>query len=439
MDARFNSDRRNKYGYGAFRMLLLALFAFSVHHLSPPTALNQSSFLPALMEYFNSRRWFLHAYVGSIGAIVNVTILDLKFNLLLLSIAGMLIAWDVMTFDVSFAIILMKTFGGDFFAGKLDTVEWKLVLFFVFAVLFPFVLYIDSDATSMLYRMGRIFCVLFTIQFVCEYGDNHFEHWMFFRYRYSFEFFNLVLLLTMPLTRLELFCIQFDLVICLFYRLSNFCVILMAQAYLNRVFRMFLFGLHAAIIGTPVVNVVDAELATIILKESNTKGKALERYIALPAWKPIISLESVDGLVWKEMSDNFHLLLRRCPSVGKLTEITQVCARKLIEENVLIDADRVAKLSVEIFIEYTLGMHWRSDFQIFVDASWEWRKEIAIKGRADESVKLRAVDLIIALIKESEGSTQDLWSLFKDDWRLPEYYSLLLQPFIISPCINTGK
>eukprot|EP00957_Ditylum_brightwellii_P134033 10219230-Ditylum_brightwellii.AAC.1 len=66
--------------------------------------------------------------MGSIGAGVNVQVLGFKGNLAMLLAAAAFCVVDAGK-DHSVIVYLMKTFSGDFLAGKLDTAEWKLVLF----------------------------------------------------------------------------------------------------------------------------------------------------------------------------------------------------------------------------------------------------------------------------------------------------------------------
>ena len=44
----------------------------------------------------------------------------------------------------------------------------------------------------------------------------------------------------------------------------------------------------------------------LVLKSSNKKGSFIERLLALPAWSPIYSLESVDGKTWQELASDFN-------------------------------------------------------------------------------------------------------------------------------------
>ena len=72
----------------------------------------------------------------------------------------------------------MKTFAGDQLAGKLDTAEWKLVLFFTFGCMVPWVYFASGsmDAAASAFALyARILPILFLVQAVCEYGDAHYE------------------------------------------------------------------------------------------------------------------------------------------------------------------------------------------------------------------------------------------------------------------------
>ena len=89
-----------------------------------------------LGAYLRSMRWAGHAYMGSIGAGVNVQVLGFVGNLAMLLAAAAFCVADA-TKDYSIIVYLAKTFSGDFLAGKLDTAEWKLVLFWTFGVLGP--------------------------------------------------------------------------------------------------------------------------------------------------------------------------------------------------------------------------------------------------------------------------------------------------------------
>ena len=64
-------------------------------------------------------------------------------------------------------------------------------------------------------------------------------------------------------------------------------------------------------------------------------------------------------------------------------------------------------------------------------AAAEWRAEIAVRRRGDPALKAAAVAYVLGRLRRSR-----LWSVFEDGWAEPERYSLILQPFLVSPIIN---
>jgi cytochrome P450 len=101
----------------------------------------------------------------------------------------------------------------------------------------------------------------------------------------------------------------------------------------------------------------------------------------------------------------------------------------------------LGRLTCRTFLQYVFGIDdWDTNAQaqkavdVFVAASWEWRKQIAVRGQADARIKQEALDALQALIR----THPKIYSLFEEDWNSSEYYSIILQPFVISPIINTG-
>ena len=560
----FTTDRARKYGWGVPRLALLTLFAFEVvprYFLDDASGSELNEFAAAeahpgdgtatyplrLGAYLRSLRWAGHAYMGSIGAGVNVQVLGFVGNLAMLLAAAAFCVADAAK-DYSIIVYLAKTFSGDFLAGKLDTAEWKLVLFWTFGVLGPglwvlagldggevsgisaffadglrghkgdFKIAFDgATAVRAFAPYARVLPVLFLIQTVCEFGDAHLEHHRifgtFFRHRYGFECFTL-LAMTAPkalaagarggIRPKELRVVQHDLVICLFYRVSNLCIILVKNGWLKdcgaraeRVARKASFRVFAAVSNQRLVNVADVDVATAVLKQSSIKGDGLERHVATPAWRPLLSLESVDGDLYERMVRAFHELVAELPEPREVAKIAEARAEEMLatvraraendapketteatttteaivtlstvakeaaaskkkgscttkttkphhseknREDLLrgarvIDANATARFSLAVFVEYVFGRKWESAFEVLVDASWEWRREIAVRGSADISVKRDAVRLVVGdLLRNNEK----LWAMHGEAWWEPRNYSLVMQPFLISPAINVG-
>ena len=158
---------------------------------------------------------------GTIGAVVNVNIVSPTCNICLLLLCGIAIGLDL-RHDATMAIYLFKTLGGDFIAGKLDTLEWKISGIFAFVI--AALCAILSDGVAKDY--GRIFSILFLMQVFCEYGDNHWERFKFFRHRYSFELIHTAILFNLPgMREKELRVLLMDLIACAAYRSSNYSII----------------------------------------------------------------------------------------------------------------------------------------------------------------------------------------------------------------------
>ena len=490
----FNPDRSVKYGFGAIRLLVIMLLSFAFHPATdtavsvvekvslkfPSTALEYLVVNnTALKSYVTSYRFLGHAYIGSIGALVNVEAGGKGLALFVLALAAFVCFYDSIKFgDISMLIYLMKTFSGDYLAGKIDTEAWKAVFFFVFGVFAPCLIYFESsvfdvNVYSHVEEYQRILLAMFFVQFVCELGDAQLENatgiGVIFRHRYSFEILTLGLLFCLPnLTNTEQFVIQIDLVACLFYRLSNYLTVLIMDLDFSSLNMLCLQGVGVAT-GIPFVRVTDPEIATAVLRQCTSKGRGLEHFIACPAWRPILSLESVGGSLWRDMKRDFMSILKKIESADNkaaplladgafdveramATTLKEITARKVREifwriENMdarsdneksrhpaMIEANTIVRLTLEIFIFFVFGREWHKDFEILIDASWEFRKGLAVRGEGDMKIKKKAVKVVVGdLIKNSY-----LWELYGEKWKEPRYYSLILQPFLISPAINVG-
>jgi hypothetical protein len=338
----FNRDRFIKYGWGVVRLAAVVYVAFQV--CTPGYT---------LAMYVASRRILAHAYIGGIGAYVNVEQGGLVLNVVLLLGAAACIAWDVVHFDYSLVVYLVKTFGGDFLAGKLDTLEWKLVLAFTVAVTAAVSVW-EPQAHAYAGAYARIAVVLFAAQVFCEYGDAHYEHWVFFRHRFSYEVTSLAALFLLPggLAPAELLVVQFDLFICWCYRLANAALVVRHSDVVSKAAVKACFAVLGALTGQTIEHVTDAAVASAVLKQFSNKGKGLEAYLSCPSWSPAISLESIDGPLWRDMRADFDRVLKACPAVPRLQQVTTEKARALVARvaagGPVVDAEAVARLTVEV-------------------------------------------------------------------------------------------
>ena len=263
----FSSDRLSKYSLGSVRLLILVFVAIVTFGGDFPA------------QYASSLRWITHIYIGSIGAMVNVQIFPFGINLLLLAIAGMLIVGDVIYFSPALTIYAMKTFGGDYIAGKLDTTEWLLVLVFSF-VAGPSLLYATAGTSFaiVMYNYMKVLGYMFAVQVFCECGDNYWESYSFFRYRYSYEVASIVLLFFCNFVSFEKEVVVYDMVICLFYRISNWIIILFQTGDISLYLKKFLFTIAGYKLHTRLMHIDNPVIATLVMKQSVHKGFFLERY-----------------------------------------------------------------------------------------------------------------------------------------------------------------
>jgi hypothetical protein len=197
----------------------------------------------------------------------------------------------------------------------------------------------------------------------------------------------------------------------------------------GRVLLLSLFGWKH---GCKVMWLTNIDTAKQALLNSDNKGLFLEEKLFTPAWSPILSLESVNGKTWRDLKSKFLIFQKHLPPVDELV----VTIRNILstqDENIEIDAKQVVRITVSCFVKWIFNVDWKPEWDFVCEASWEWRKEIAAKGKADPQLKRKTIDWLINLINQSQ-----YYELFGEQWSSPECYSVIMQPFIISPMINVS-
>uniref|UniRef100_H3H2M5 Uncharacterized protein n=1 Tax=Phytophthora ramorum TaxID=164328 RepID=H3H2M5_PHYRM len=185
--------------------------------------------------------------------------------------------------------------------------------------------------------------------------------------------------------------------------------------------------------GVRVKWITDPDLVIRVLKATSNKGDLIETLLSLPAWSPIVSLESVNGEQWQRMKACFTKVAQVLQPISHLGAIFETRGRELLESETVIDALKLNELSVACFYEWVFEREFGHEkFAVACQATWEWRKQLALKGVADSTVKQRTVEWCLEEIRR----TPRLYDLFEEKWAEPEYFSLILQPFVISPAIN---
>ncbi len=180
----------------------------------------------------------------------------------------------------------------------------------------------------------------------------------------------------------------------------------------------------------------DPRLCGEVLAASDTKGTFLEHLFATPSWSPIYSIESVDGELWQQLARDFKTVMSQTSWRERLTPITQrYLADSARKVDATVDAEEIARLTLrvlyEVLFEHSISP---ADEILFYQASLEWRKEIAIKGRARPEIK-QAFWTRLSQIVSASSFKAGLQTYAADPAR---WLSLFAQPFLISPQINVG-
>jgi hypothetical protein len=162
----------------------------------------------------------------------------------------------------------------------------------------------------------------------------------------------------------------------------------------------------------------------------------IEHLIATPAWKPIISLESVDNDEWKILKQNFiHFISQLNIDINLLEQYTQNYIEEYLNLNIIIDSKIISQIIVKTFCKFLFEKELDTNqCELLFLGSIEWRKEISLKGKGDIKIKNSTIIIILDLIK----SNQKIYNIFGENWEKPEFYSVIAQPFIISPMINVS-
>ncbi|CAH0481000.1 unnamed protein product [Peronospora belbahrii] len=201
----------------------------------------------------------------------------------------------------------------------------------------------------------------------------------------------------------------------------------------SHVLRALLLHLAACCQGVHLQWIIDPHLAFQVLNSSGCKGDLIETLLSGPAWSPIISLESVSGEQWQRMKAQFITVTKVLQPLAQLTVIFETRSHELLQTERIIDAFELTKLIVAGFYEWLFERSIEDQkLRVVCQATWEWRKQLALKGVADDKIKFQMIEWCLQEIR----STPRLYDLFREKWIESEYYSLILQPFVISPAIN---
>jgi hypothetical protein len=142
--------------------------------------------------------------------------------------------------------------------------------------------------------------------------------------------------------------------------------------------------------------------------------------LATPSWKPIYNVESVDGDLWIKLKNLVTQHLHKI-KLEDARLISSEMTKDLIKINDIITSEDISILSAKIFYRLVFQDELPKDlYKLFYEASIEWRKEIAIKGKGNIEIKTKFVNHLKSIL-----NTDDIYVI-----------SSVAQPFFISPMIN---
>ncbi|KAF1777740.1 Cytochrome P450, conserved site [Phytophthora cactorum] len=186
---------------------------------------------------------------------------------------------------------------------------------------------------------------------------------------------------------------------------ATYVTVLMTIGMRSQALRALLLHALALCQGVNLKWVTDPDLAFHVLKSTADKGEMIEARLALPAWSPVVSLESVNGEQWRRMKTQFTKLIQVLQPISQLTTIFETRGHNLLKSNTVIDALKLNELSVASFYE------WSLNGSLTVKNSPRF-----VKRRGSGGSRLRSKDSRTVASRS--------------------YYSLILQPFVLSPAIN---
>ncbi len=174
------------------------------------------------------------------------------------------------------------------------------------------------------------------------------------------------------------------------------------------------------------------EACSKVLACSEVKGTFIESIFAIPAWRPLYSIESEDGEKWQQMASSCSGILKALPWK---TKIPSLAAKYITATQGIIDGEAISRITLKIMYELLFEKCISVENEtLFYTASIEWRKEIALKGKGDISIKQIFSQELMNILHNSKY--QEGFIHHSADPMI--WLSVLAQPFIISPQINVS-
>jgi len=188
----------------------------------------------------------------------------------------------------------------------------------------------------------------------------------------------------------------------------------------------------------------DPEACGQVLASSEVKGSFLESMLATPAWRPIYSVESVDGELWEQLAQDCRKVMgmldwrvRLAPLLERHGQLLAFEAKAKIEMDLdfVVNAETISRFTARVMYELLFEVPLSSeDETLFYKASLEWRKEIGIKGQGDLTVK----EAFWKRLTERVADSKYAFGLQTYSNDIGRWVSVFAQPFLISPQINVS-
>ena len=222
----------------------------------------------------------------------------------------------------------------------------------------------------------------------------------------------------------------------IFVILSCFLLYLAFRVRYDSSGRTLMLKMVASLQGMPsFVLKSSPKLCKIILDSSENKGRGIEMHLTCPAFLPLYNSESVDGDRWRRLLTMFRKIVHTLDYSERLPNIIKKHCKLICEEFDNIDSVAIQLLTARVFFELVFRKEIDiEDEKLCVDATMEWRRHVAQKGKSDPLLKEAMIERMLEHLKESN---YDLEGFQKENHADKyEMASSFLQPFLISPIIN---
>ncbi|KAF0693491.1 Aste57867_15560 [Aphanomyces stellatus] len=184
---------------------------------------------------------------------------------------------------------------------------------------------------------------------------------------------------------------------------------------------------------TNIVWTRDPDVAKRVIMASKRKPIEVER--SLQRWAPLMAMEMEDAPMRDAMHANLNKIIRTLAPLPKLYDVFQTKAVACLSAGRVITADVSVEIIVASFYEWLFERPFNlNDLPILQDGTMAFRLALSLQ-KLDQTVVNQRHAVVSWFLREVQ-SCDKLYSLFQDDWVKPEIYSLVIQPFFVTPAIN---